>query len=381
MAIYLVLMVGILLAGRVFDVEGDRQRRKYYVIAVTAVFILLGSLRGWEVGADTPQYVRAFGLASTYSWNTVFVLRYEKGYTVLIKTLSMLTENPQILLVVTSIFNFSAIGYFIYKESEDTALSFVFFMELATFSMLLNAMRQALATAVILFGYELFLKKGYRFRYLLTIVLAMSFHNSGIMGVFFFFPRLIPQKYGQYSKKTLGWILLAGIFVAVAAKALFSVLVRVLINYVSYQDSVYASSNYFGSVILAAMTLGTLMLGMMYLPGKEPEDFLGRGSVYIRPVEVVQPLDPVINDWFWMVSINFVLNLSSMQLLVFDRLRMYFEPFIFLLLPWALSREGNQKTRFIEQSLSVIVLLIYFIICNVLRPDWTGIIPYQFFWQ
>lgn len=184
------------------------------IIIVDTFFI---GLRDFSVGIDTGIYVEGyFSYAKNHTFLELFDLDngYDLGYLVLAYLGGMVSDDPQILLILTElvIIGFICIGIYEYKKSISLNMPvfFVLFWLLygnETF----NLMRQFCAIAILFYSFSILLKGKWGF-YICLHVVSYFFHSSSVLFVFVPFLFLISKKEGWLKY----WILLAsiiGIFV------------------------------------------------------------------------------------------------------------------------------------------------------------------------
>ena len=184
MFIYIIVMFLILSIGLFFNVNKSYKLGKYYLIFIFSILTLLSALRNISVGVDTSQYYEAYKLIGTIEWNELDKLRYEIGFSLLCKVLNYISSNPQLLLIVTSIFINSSVGLFIYRNSNNVVLSSFIFITYNLYFNYMNIMRQAIAIAIVLFAYE-YLKNKKIIKYSILVLIASLFHTSSIICLLF----------------------------------------------------------------------------------------------------------------------------------------------------------------------------------------------------
>src|SRR5690606_22288512 len=126
------------------------------------LLILQSGLRHVAVGADTYQYSLIFERVKSLSWAEIFssVTAYydfgegkDPGYLVFQKIFQYISDDYQVYLIFVAILFFSALGYFIYKNTRrvsDALFAFVLYSTLFYAMFSITGIRQTLATAAAL---------------------------------------------------------------------------------------------------------------------------------------------------------------------------------------------------------------------------------------
>lgn len=177
-----------------------RGSRKKYIWVITLLLILQSGLRHVAVGADTYQYSLVFERVKSLSWAEIFssVTAYydfgegkDPGYLVFQKIFQYISGDYQVYLFFVAILFFSALGYFIYKNTRrvsDVLFAFVLYSTLFYAMFSITGIRQTLATAAALWGYEL-IKRKKLLSFLLLILLASTIHKSVLIFIPLYFIR------------------------------------------------------------------------------------------------------------------------------------------------------------------------------------------------
>ena len=370
MQIYFVLIIVILVFGYGFRVNDNKPYKKIYLICICLFVILLGGLRAVSVGTDTRQYWSAFNLIKELPADQLWDTRYEPGFVILCRLLSGISDNPHILLMVSSIMIFVPCFIFIYRNSADVVLSSYLFVTLGFILSMFNLMRQGLAIGIILIGVEFFFKRKNYFFFLLMCVLAMQFHQSAIISVVLIF---VPSIKKWDLKKIFIATCLAPI-VFVLAFAFFRVFGS-LLGYMDYLGSEYSDSNYFASAVKVLMNLfylGTVIFAGGYLRHSEDQSIGSKVSFIDR--------EGLFTDIF-LISILFLqlyFYICGMSAVIMERVTVYYNLFIVVALPRSVINSRTLKDKFAFSYFIIFASLLYFIIIGIFRPYWTDSIPYTF---
>lgn len=173
------------------------KENKIFFILTAIILIVVSGLRSRYTGTtDTDAYATMFENLSAYtSFNTYFAGIYEKrtffifseyAFHLFCYLLSRISNNPQLLILVTSTINVLATLFFIKNNSKNTEVSTVGFICLGSFTFAMNGMRQSLAMSICLLSFE-FVKKKKFIPFLLIVVLATLFHKTAFVFLIVYF--------------------------------------------------------------------------------------------------------------------------------------------------------------------------------------------------
>lgn len=162
----------------------DNSQRKVFIFFAFFILIMMAGLRSEEVGTDTSHYAGLFrDVSKTYSWRDLSEIRYEFGFMILIKVISIFSSETSVMIFVTSAIVVCLYGRYIIKSSSDIYISFMLFVLFGFYMNSFNVMRQHIAIGICLNGL-LFLKKtdlGKAKSILLfvaSVFIASQFHTS-----------------------------------------------------------------------------------------------------------------------------------------------------------------------------------------------------------
>ena len=165
MVIYLVQLAIILLLSLVFHPESSDKGKRWFVFLSFILLTFVSGMRGFSVGVDTHSYVSYFLRAGNY---TLTNTRFEAGFVIYLKILRFFTNEPGVLLFISSIICVGSVCYFIYKFSKKPAVSLLLYIMLGQYFSQMNIMRQALAMSFSRWFSMKALKKNIKFRGLLV---------------------------------------------------------------------------------------------------------------------------------------------------------------------------------------------------------------------
>lgn len=335
------------------------KKEKIFLFATFIILCVIACFRGSSVGYDTEQYITAYHKAANLTLSTLSTLRYEYGFTLLCVFLNKITASPQILLIITSLFINYAVLKFIYKKSDNKLFSVLLYILLNIFFFYTSAMRQAIAIAIILLGFDNLEKKKY-FKFAIYIIIASLFHESAFLTLIFIF-----FKEKKYNKLFLYELIIASIFFFAFGKNIFDLLIKISPRLNDYSSSQFMEENYFGALIQFLLNLVLFVLGyiiMLHNNRSVLTDKNNKNNIFIG-----------------LMSASVIFYLLTMRVSIFNRFSPYFSIFIIIWLPNCIAMIKNPKNKLMLYVGTTFILFIYWGAINILRPEWYGMIPYSFF--
>lgn len=331
----------------------DYQKRN--TNALTFFFVLLTvlvMLRHESVGNDTRNYISYFEQFSLMDWNMLKRSTLEIGYALYNKVVSLFSKEPQFFLAVAAL-TVSALIYPTYKRlCVDTSLTIVLFCFLSTFVMMFSGIRQMLAVGIGFVSYEL-TRRGKLVFFILTVLLAMSFHTSAFMLIVMY-----PLYHARITKKWFYVGIPVLLFLFARNEQVFSALALILEQYTEYDTEISATGAYTVLILFCAFT------AFAYLIPDErrmDEEMIGLRNFLLISL-VIQMFAP----------------LHSLAM----RMNYYYIIFIPLLIPKiieARSKRWNQ-VAIAGRHIMVVFFVLYFFY-NANSGENLNVFPYHFFWE
>lgn len=243
-------------------------------------------------------------------------------------------------LVSIATFQGFAVAKFFVKYSEQFDFSCYLFVAGATFTWMLNGIRQFTAVCIVLLALEWFFKKKY-IGFLLAIVIAYGFHNTVLIWLaFFLFIK------GKPFNKNLIIVML--VVCAVLASGSFDSLLNSALEGSNYEDyvSTFQDDDGVNPISVLLYAIPTIL------------SFISRKR--IEAIEHPKYIDYFINMSCITVVIAFVGIFTSGVLI--GRLPIYFSMVDLVLLPWIIENGFDKGIGSIMKVLCYICYLIYFFI-------------------
>ncbi|KAF1298821.1 hypothetical protein BAU15_14150 [Enterococcus sp. JM4C] len=320
-------------------------------------FFILSAFRDSSIGNDTMSYLAIFDrvkLSQIDFQNTNF----EAGYMKLNQIVAFFFSDLQSILIVTSILIYLGYYFFIRKYSVSPIFSVVLFISLGYFSNSLNILRQQIALSIIFVAWY-YLNKSKTILPICLILLATLFHNTALIFILAILLRKV-----KVNKLSLS-VLFATIFIGYFAYAPFlRIFIRIFPIYNSYLGSIYMSGEIrMASVMNAVILLLILLLGLIFKPDKDSEEFSYQ----------------LWNTWTIYIMVSIGLTVLSFNFNLIARAAEYFSVFSIVYIPILFKSIKNKNLK-ILMSFSVIVFaIIFFFFIQVYKPEWNVIYPYKFY--
>lgn len=206
--IYIFTLIVILFLVFIYEIDGtygNKSKKQLYLL----LYIWLAALSGfaYNVGSDIPGYMREYAFISSNSSNSLFALpKLENrlpGWIMLNVLCAKISTQFVVLKLVIAFFVNGVYFLFIRRHTKYIFLAILLYYVTLYANLNFNALRQSIAMAFFLLGYEYLLKKKWM-KYYIYVFLASMFHSTGLMCVIF--PLLYFLK---FNKNTLAVTILA----------------------------------------------------------------------------------------------------------------------------------------------------------------------------
>ena len=156
------------------DVQKKQQTLKAWLTVSCVILSLIEGLRSYTVGTDTVSYV-------AYFWGEK-TLDFEEGFELFTKAIRLFTDNATIYLLCIAFTINGLVVRAIYKMSKDTAVSLFAYITLYYYFNSFNGLRQYMAVALVMTTYT-FLREKKFLKAMLTLLVAVQFHKSSVIGI------------------------------------------------------------------------------------------------------------------------------------------------------------------------------------------------------
>lgn len=354
MTIYLAILAEVVVLGAAMTLSDSLRESggRVYAAVIVATLFAVSAVRSFTVGVDTEQFCRAYIRIGQEGALAFDLERYEYLFTALCLWLNELSDNYQLLIIVSSALSLVPVGYLVYKCSENAPLSFFLYITLNMYFSSMNIMRQSIALGIIAIGL-VWLIRDKSLPFVASVAVAYLFHRSAVFLLVLLFVRKLP-----FNRKVFLAYIAASAVVFLLSDPLAN-LVASLYGTSTLYDETFMGSNFFGAAFKAAVAFACGVLCVNYIAfsrrrGEEgPHDSLYQHGLML-----------------WLLFSVFMMKIE-----IVGRLSEYFMLFAILAIPMAMKRIPKK-----ERSLVLLVVggcfLLYFVFIGAARPEWYGAIPY-----
>lgn len=347
MTIYIVNILLIGLYSFIYNFEKKENKTKMFLIGLSILqLILLQSLKNINLGSDMPYYWKYFYEQLYLSFQELNFSRFEIGFKIITKLITMITLNKQIYLFIISCISTIPVGIIAYKDSKMPFLTILLYLSFGFYNFNFSGLRQAIAFGIVLFSYK-YITGNNIIKYVITILIATIFHNSAIV----FLPAYLVKDL-TLTKVKLGIIILIDMVIFIFKNQIFNV-----VNKVFYDNYTITETNSYLWMLMCILIL--IVCIAFYKRVIRDRDSAKSIYVYSLIGASLMLFAPIANN---------VLRVAN-----------YYFIFIILLIPEVLEVIKNDENKYLINFLVVIVTISLYI--YLLKVDSYNIVPYKFFWQ
>lgn len=359
MIVYIVFLIYSFLTSLFYIKSKKTKKQKiWFLIANFIPLIIISGFRSSTVGIDTKQFTEAFSAIIKMAPNEFDRLRYEYGFSYLCWILGKFSTDPQILIFTTSMFINVSVARFIYKNSDDICLSTILYVLCNFFFSYMNIMRQAIAIAIILWGFEYLKEKKY-IKYSIFVVIASLFHGSALLALL-----LIVLRQFNFNRQFLFFTLVFTMIGFVFGKKIFLILANISPRLFNYVGGQFYSENYFAAFLNFLVYLVSFIFGIVNITKNDSS------TIYKK--------DNNNNILIGIIGAAVIFSALTMKVSLFNRFTPYFSIFLIIWLANTIKKINNLKYRQFYLFVILITFSLYWSIIAIYKPEWYGVIPYNF---
>lgn len=324
----------------------DLRIYNFVFFLIVAQLFLTSSLKNYSVGSDILNYRNGFESISLLSWSELSSFKWELGYLILNKTVSLFTMNFHVLIFIMSFAILSLISIYIYTNSKISWLSLYLFITMGFFNFTLSGYRQSIAIAITVYSVK-FIKEKKFLLFLSTVTMAFLFHKSAIVFVPAYF----------LSKVRINYKHLVAIFIFGTIVLFFGDIIAEF--FISIYNKNYSMTKGEGYNLFAMFLF--IVLSAIYVYFKNDKN------------------DKNVNLFLNLMITATFLQLFSFNLSIFVRVVSYFSIHMIVLIPNTINCIPNKKTKNAALMITIIFTAIFFVYYLSNNPYDT--LPYLFLWQ
>ncbi len=183
MIIYLSMMVISIVFAYLVTKTNKKSYKIVFGILASLPFFIVSAIR-YDVGTDySYRYIPDFNKIA----NGIDVKNLELGFKLIIRLCLIVSENYQLLFVITSGIITILIMSTIFEESKQICISVLIFFIGGFFFQSLNLIRQFIAMAIVFFSYRYLWDKKKYWMFIVGMICAYFIHSSSIIMIILLF--------------------------------------------------------------------------------------------------------------------------------------------------------------------------------------------------
>ncbi len=302
----------------------------YLLISFLPLFLLI-VLKNDSVGVDTKSYKAAYEAIAHRTLSTQQSAWLGIGFRSIATVFAFLHIDYHIFFACLSLVTILLFYQTIWKHSKNPALGIFIFISTCLFFQTFNQYRQMLAIALVFFSYNFIVPKRNLPKFLMTIIIAASIHNSALI----FLPIYFISKI-NITKQTL--------IIYAALTVLIHILYSPLLALVS---QTHYGQMYFGSYLDLSFKLSTilnLLIRLVLL------------AFCIIPYKKMLELDNKAKCLYHTIIICTIIQTFVVRSYTFGRLTTYFFVFYLILIP-------NILFYIYKNNIKLLYCVIAFFVC------------------
>lgn len=353
MWIYIVNAVSLTLIGLLTErFAKSKKWIKIYCIYAFVQLTLLAAVR-YNIGIDYTQYYHAFlNIGKAVDWNEVWSFRYEPGYLIINRVISLFTNNVPVYMGIYAAIMYGLVMIYIYRYCEEKWVAVLSFIALDYYALTYCFMRQGMAMIIGLYAIE-FMRKNKWYFAVPLVLLSACFHASALILLFYF-----AVSYINWRKR---WIQISALIMSVIVYwgcdiILENVLVGPFEKYRDYLESSFMAGNSY--IIVFYPVFCVVMFFIVFNGTKE-----GR-----RKIDRLVP----------MLFVGVVLTILSTKHYIIERMALYMTIYNIRIVPMLVHGfyKKNEQWNYQLATISALIVCTSAFVFGI-SSDRYRIVPYQ----
>lgn len=308
----------------------NKKAGMFFVIIVIFILVIVSGARN-GIG-DTEMYKHLYTLVGPgYDAKG----SYEGGFILFLRFLKKFSDDPQVMIIITSLIINVINVITIYNFTKDSYFELGTFMYIASgyYIVSMNGIRQSLAAALI-FGATYLIIKGKFKTYLVTIILLSTIHQSTLIMIPAYF--VVREKAWHRKTNMIFGLTLVGL---VLYQPLISITMKIM---ASTKYAAYAAFNEGGANTLR-IAVFVVPVVLSYMKREEIKLKWEEGSIFVN-MNILCLIIMLFSSFNW----------------IFARFTVYFQLYSFILLPFIISKCLVGKERRIVYLGLLVCYCIFF---------------------
>ena len=356
--IYLYLFLLINTIFNRLEISLQKRRNIESFLCFTLLLIFFG-FRGLPVLNDTAHYYEHFRdliFENGFLQKGIIYIdekeRFEPGYQLFERILGHLTNEPYMVILISSLIFTISFIYCIRKFTYRISLSiFIMLLSITALISMYSSIRQTFAVCIFFYAYENLINSQY-IKYYIIILIACFFHSSA--AILFILPLL---NHINLNRKNIAIVIILAVISAI--------FMNTIINIAGISDSIYYDQQLKRermplSAILNFITVVLIIIFCYYLK---------------RKYHITEEHKML----WWLSILNICFSMLSIVFIILYRYAQYFYPLQIMLLIILLLKIPQQKSRTFYISAIITLFFIRFITILTLKNEWFHLYPYSFF--
>lgn len=351
-----------LLINTIFNrlyISSLKQRKNIESFICLILLIIFFGFRGLPVLNDTAHYYEHFRdliFENGFLQKGIIYIdeneRFEPGYQLFERILGHLTNEPYMVIFISSLIFTISFIYYIRKFTYRISLTiFIMLLSITALISMYSSIRQTFVVCIFFFAYEKLVNHQY-FKYYITILIAYFFHSSAIILLILPLFNLI-----DLNKRNIILVIIAAVISAI--------FINTIINIIGISDSIYYDQQLKRERIPLSAILNFLTAVLLII-----------FCWYIKQKYHITENHKML---WWLSILNICFSLLSIAFIILYRYTQYFYPLQIILLIILLLKIPFQKSRTFYISIIITFFFIRFITVLILKNEWFHLYPYSFF--
>lgn len=345
----------------------------------------LAAVRDSTIGTDVALYGdRVFMLAQNMSLPSLIKTTNQEPLFLLLAYITAKYGNRYIYYFVLQFLVVAPLYFTILRKNTRKKAwlgMLIYFMWLYGYT--LNLMRQTIAIAIIIFGTKYILENR-NIKYMLSVLVAMGFHSTGILGFIPLFMYKLLVYEGNIRSKNRS--------ISFNGKSLFNISAKSF-DWFKKKYSILFKGLYV-LLVVGIVLAGSRIIQLVYiLTGKfgyqvnhisGSFDFnltyfiaMGFIALFLYRLLKIQRIEKMAHNQLYMLLIICGIILFQLMGISFQmyRVSLYFTSYMIVFLPYVFMNKRRNLSYWIYLSL-ILILMSYLIYRTIILKGWNGIYPY-----
>lgn len=182
----------------------EKRKGKIIFFCTVVLIAFIAGTRALSVGHDTANYANIYSNVILFDFKQLFTTKQyegiEKGYMLFQWLFGKISHNPTHFYILIALFEFTVVGGWIWKNSNQPFLSFLIFICIF-FTFFITGIRQSIAICILLLSYQ-DAEENKLVWFSVKVLIASMFHTTALV----FFVVYFIKKF-----KNTGWLLAGSI--------------------------------------------------------------------------------------------------------------------------------------------------------------------------